>query len=179
LNYFITDLFNSFGRTYYLIYTFLEYAAFTFFLWSNIKNRKFKNFILALSFSFFLFQIVYFFAAPRKLLDSAPIGVETILILVYIFYFFYEQLKINTTTTIYNHPTFWIATGILIYLSGTFFFYILVNHLPAHEIQPYWFITYIFDIVKNIMMAIGMIIFISKAKSQAHSPKKIPYLDLN
>ncbi len=148
-------------------------------MWHNIKNQKFKSLIVILSFSFFIFQIVYFFVAPRKLLDSAPVGVETILILIYIFYFFYEQLKFNTTSSIYNHSTFWIASGILIYLSGTFFFYILVNHLPPEQIQPYWFITYIFDIVKNLLLGIGMIIYATKWKIQTPIGKNVPYLDLN
>jgi hypothetical protein len=67
----------------------------------------------------------------------------------------------------------------LVYLSGTFFFYILVNHMPSSKIQPYWFITYIFDILKNILFGIGLVINISRWKEQRQIPKNIPYLDLN
>jgi hypothetical protein len=183
MNYFSLDIFFydlGIGKqAYYLIYTFFEYSAFAYLLWKNIRNVKFKKSIILLSIAFVVFQIVYFIVAPIKKMDSAPIAVETILILVFIFYFFFEQIKHVTSENIYSNPHFWIATGILIYLSGTFFFYILVNHLPAKQIQPYWYITYIFDLIKNLLITAGMLIFLSKSKSHSGIPKNIPYLDLN
>ena len=180
LNIFFTQIFSEVGKAYYLGYTFLEYATFTYLLWGQIQNKRFKKAILYLSFGFVLFQMIYFLYAPNnKVLDSAPIGVESILVLVYVFYFFYEQLRNITATNIYNLPVFWYACGILIYLSGTFFFYILANHLSPTEILPHWYVTYIFDILKNLLLTIGILVSISKLKSTPTLSKNIPYLDLN
>jgi len=132
-----------------------------------------------LSAAFIAFQILYLFSNDKKKLDSLPIGIETILILIFIFYFFYEQLKLNTPMPLYKNYAFWIAIGILIYLSGTFFFYILVNHLPPQQIQPYWFVTYIFDIAKNIFLSIGILLFGNRLKDQLSKIKNVPYLDIN
>lgn len=177
-NFFFSEL-SGFGDYYNFFYTLIEYTIFSFILWVNIENKRFKSFILLLSLLFIVFQTIYLFAEKRKLLDSVPIGVETILILVYIFYFFYEQLKIQSITPVYKKHIFWIALGILIYLSGTFFFYILINYLPLKEIQPYWFITYIFDIVKNILLAVSVLVFINNPKPVTKTFQNIPNLDFN
>ena len=179
LNLLFTQIVSLAGTAYYLVYTFLEYATFTYLLWIQIKSVSFKKIILLLSCCFVVFQILYFLFAPKKVLDSAPIGVETILILVYIFYFFYEQIRNISSTNIYNLPVFWYACGILLYLSGTFFFYILVNHLASTVILPHWYVTYIFDILKNLLLTIGLFVSLTKVNSGPRIPKNIPYLDLN
>jgi len=177
LNLFISDIFDHVGRTYYLIYTFIEYVSFSFLVWYSISSTKFRRTVFYLSILFVAFQFIYFFLGQRKLLDSVPIGVETIFILVYIFYFLFEQLRINLSTSVYNNYFFWINIGILIYLSGTFFFYILVNHLPVNQIQPYWYITYIFDILKNLMLSIGIYICSKTPKNKTIPSNNIPFLD--
>jgi hypothetical protein len=177
-NFFFDELFIHFGDYYLFIYTLIEYATFAFILWHNIINKKFRLLIILLSILFLVFQIVYLLNTQKKLIDSIPIGFEMILVLIYIFYFFYEQLKFNTNVPLYKNYVFWIALGILIYLSGTFFFYILANHLPPKQIQPYWFITYIFDIVKNIFFAIGVLVIAYTPKTIITNINNVPNLDL-
>jgi hypothetical protein len=177
LNLFIDDIFKIVGRGYYLIYTSIEYVSFALIIWHNIQNKIFKKAVFYLSLLFVGFQVIYFLIGQRKLLDSVPIGVEAIFILIYLFYFFYEQMKINISTSIYNNHAFWINVGILIYLSGTFFFYILVNYLPKEQIQPYWYITYIFDIIKNLMLSVGIFIYMVSPKNKNITSNNIPFLD--
>ena len=81
-------------KIFQIFYTFIEYSFFTFFLWKNIVNKKFRRFIIILSGLFLLFQVLNYFNAPLVRLDSVPIGIETILILIYVLYFFYEFLKV-------------------------------------------------------------------------------------
>lgn len=179
-NFFYNDIYGKVGSVYYLIYTFIEYICFSYILWSHITSKNFRLFILISSFAFIAFQLIYFWNTPRRILDSVPIGVESILVLIYIFYFFYSQLKGSApAVSLYQQPIFWLATGILIYLSGTFFFYILVNHMQIAQIKQYWFVTYIFDIVKNIFFTIGVLAIIYSSKTTPSLHKNVPNLDFN
>jgi hypothetical protein len=113
------------------------------------------------------------------MLDSIPIGVQSIFVLIYIFYFLYSLLKSNTPAiSLYQQPIFWFATGILIYESGTFFFNILANHMSRTQIEEYWFITYIIETIKNIFLTIG-ILSIHYQKEPSNSHKNVPNLDFN
>ena len=166
-------------RLYYQSFTFFEYLFFTGIFWFAIKNNRARKALIILSFSFSIFQIVYFFAEKFKRIDSLPIGIETILILVYIFYFFFEQLKEPKDKHLSESHYFWAVTGILIYLSGSFFMNILANAMEKDKILKYWFLTYIADIIKNIFLALGLLVLAKHAPTQERIKKNIPYLDMN
>ena len=119
----------SLRKYYFTTYTAFEYSTFAFIIWKNIKTKGLKTSIVLLSICFFIFQITYLFFSKRIRLDSIPIGIETILILIYSFFLFYEFSKKTDGGYIYNHYCFWLTIGILIYLGGSFFFYILFNNL--------------------------------------------------
>lgn len=158
-------------------YTFLEYLFFTWVLWKEIRNRKLRYTMLILSVLFFTFQAFYFFNSSIIHIDSIPVGVETILLFVYILFFFYQYFKEIDTRYIYNEPCFWFSFGILIYLGGSFFFNILAGHLSEEEMHKYWYVTYIAEVIKNILFTVAMIMYARQPKKTAPE-KSIPYLDL-
>jgi len=171
---------NSFSkRLYYQSFTFFEYLFFTGVFWFAIKNLRVRKAILILSLLFSTFQIIYFFTEKFKRIDSIPIGIESILILIYIFYFFFEQLKEPKGKHLWENYCFWFATGILIYLSGSFFINILANVMEKDDIRRYWFLTYIADIIKNIFLAIGVLVMAKQSPNDEKLKKNLPYLDMN
>ncbi|MGZ4036474.1 MAG: hypothetical protein ACXVPQ_01525 [Bacteroidia bacterium] len=91
-------------------------------------------------------------------IDSVPIGIETILILIFSFYYFYEQMQDTTNLFIYTRYPFWIVLGMVLYLSGSFFIYIYSSQLSQEEIRKYWIFTNIFSILKNIFFAIAIVV---------------------
>lgn len=111
-------------------------------------------------------------------LDSISIGIEAILLFVYVFYFFYESSKNIIDNYIYNHYCFWIAVGILLYLGGSFFFYILIDHLTDDQVKVFGDLTYVAEILKNILFALALVIY-SKKSVADRKPKSIPYLDMS
>lgn len=173
----------KYRKLYAFSYTFIEYTFFAAMLWLNIQNKIAKTIIVALSISFFIFQCTYYISTSQiQRLDSVPVGIETILLFIYIFIFFYENFKITKATTyIYNNPGFWIAIGILIYLGGAFFLYILANHMEQEEIDRYWDYTYIAEILKNILFITAVFLYRFKTKNDASLGQKsnLPYLDMN
>ena len=113
--------------------TFYEYSFFTYFIWNNINSKKFKRVISIATAFFFLFLLLYYANTKLKRVDSFPIGVESILILIFCFYFFYEEVNNPDVLFIYNDYKFWITTGIMIYISGSFFIYIFANQIPIEK----------------------------------------------
>jgi len=166
-------------RFYYQFFTFFEYLFFTGIFWLVIKSRIVRIIIVILSVAFSIFQIVYFLMAKFKRIDSIPIGIESILVLIYIFYFFYELLREPKGRHLWENYSFWFAIGILIYLSGSFFMNILANVMDRQEIDSYWFFTYIADIIKNLFLVIGLIVMSRQTPNQERVKKNLPYLDMN
>ena len=160
-------------------YTFFEYAIFTFIFCKNFTDKKIRSGIILISIVFLIFQSVYVISGRVQRLDSVPIGIETILILSYIIYFFYQFSKNVEGTYIFNHYLFWISVGILIYLGGSFFFFILINHLTSEQVTTFGIFTYVAEIIKNILFMVGIYIY---ARNQGYAKGKkqnsVPYLDM-
>src|SRR5262249_8422141 len=110
----------------------------------------------------------YFFNPGRKKFDSIPIGIETILIFIFIFFFLYEQFRDLKAEPIYSNYFFWVSIGLFIYLGGTFFIYIMANEMSKEERMKYWFFTFIVEIIKNFLFALAVIVYAKSPK-----PKKI------
>ena len=110
-------------------------------------------------------------------LDSVAIGIETILVFVYSFYFLYQGFKDLEKPFITRNPMFWIVVGIIFYLGGSFFFNILANHLSEAEVKNYWSYSYSFDIVKNILFGIS-IYFFAREKGR-RAKEAVPHLDID
>jgi hypothetical protein len=111
--------------------------------------------------------------------DSLPIGVETILLFSYIIFYFYEQFKQLNPDYVYKNPTFWIYFGILIYLGGSFFFNILADYMNKKTVAQYWNLTYIPDIVKNILFLYALLIIKNHSNNKLPQKKSIPHLDMD
>jgi hypothetical protein len=106
-----------------------------------------------------LFNIIYpFFSDNTKLVDSIPIGVETIIILVFSYYYLYERTNDTTTLYIYSTFPFWVVIGMVIYLSGSFFVYLFSSTLSSKELHKYWGLTNIMGFLKNVFFTIAVIV---------------------
>jgi hypothetical protein len=175
------NLFNSYITGKWSLYiwstfTFVEYSIFTYIIWLNIKKPIIRRLIIIASILFIVFTTIYNIITNFKSIDSLPIGIESILIFLYSFYYLYEQMNDTNNLFIYSKYQFWLIIGILIYLAGCFFIYIYANALDEKVLNEYWPFTNVFYAIMNIMFAIGF--FIQYRKSKQHfSPKLHPYLN--
>ena len=138
-------------------FTFFEYLFFSYFLYLQIKNKAFKKSIAICSVVFCLFIIVYYLTVTFKRIDSLPIGIETIFIIIFSFYYLYEEMNNTTTLFIYTKPAFWIILCMVLYLAGSFFIYIASGYYSREVVGNYWFITNILAVIKNIFFCIAII----------------------
>lgn len=167
----------SYKYVFYTLFTLFEYLLFSYFLILAIKSRLFHRIMYLAAVFFILFIICYLIVARNQRIDSLSIGIETILIIVYSFYFLWEQMNNTSTLFIYSKYEFWIITGLLIYLAGSFFIYIYANQIDEKFIYNYWFLTNVFYITKNIFFAIGIFNYIKKFRKQTYPSKKFtPFL---
>ena len=173
------DVPKNYRLYYQSSYTYLEYLTFAFLLWYNISQKTLKRVIVYLSIAFFVFQVIYLLTQHYRKLDSVPIGIETILIFIYVFFFFYDNFQKTSNTFIYNHYCFWFSVGILVYLGGSFFFYILIEHLNKDQLNTFGTMTYVTDVIKNILFAVGLFIYSRyPIKTYTKKSESIPYLDM-
>ena len=138
-------------------FTFIEYMILAYFFASIIKNKNFRILILIFSIVFTIVVALNYNAGKKQSIDAVPIGIETILVLVYSFYYLYEQTNILDGSLIYNRFHFWIVLGAMVYLGGSFFIYIFFNQAEGHIMDDFWFLTYLFYIVKNIFFIIAIL----------------------
>lgn len=157
--------------------TFLEFLFFSLFFFFSLKNKILKKIILAIIPLFLCFQILYSIYGPVVRFDAVPSGIEAILILAYIIFFFFEEMShVNTKLFFYQNFSFWICFGIMFYLAGTFFFFIMANSGTMKQVKEYWFLTYIIEIIKNLLITYAVFVF---AQTYRHltSKKELPNLD--
>jgi hypothetical protein len=156
--------------------------TFTTLIYSFISNKKFKLFIQVVSVVFIIFLITHYTTAKIKRIDSIPIGIESILLFVYIFYYFYSSLRtIDLQASIYEKASFWFVIGIFAYLGTTFFFNILASSLGDEQIISYYYLSYFGDIIKNVFFTIAVVLLPKSHPSSLNTIKndsKVPYLDM-
>ncbi|HMK25997.1 MAG TPA: hypothetical protein VK483_08215 [Chitinophagaceae bacterium] len=181
LLFFYYDIPKEFRKPVYQpIYTSLEYLFFASLFYFNMESLKFKKLIIGLSVLFIIFQGVYVIVFEKNRVDSISIGVESILIFVYIFLFFFENLtNLTSEIYIYSNHCFWISLGLLFYLGGSFFINILADSFTDEEWTKYWYLNYIADTVKTLFFAVAFIIYSSNSKKNIQSKSSsVPYLDM-
>lgn len=180
LNCFHLELKEFLGKkNYFFIYTLSEYLFFSTLLLLSIPKSQIKLLIVGLSVLFiFLLVTLYYFTTYTRL-DSIQIGVESILILVYIVCFFYFSLKIESGESIHSNQMFWIVIGILVYIAITFFFNILANNLESTEFKKVYYYSYVGDIIKNLLFTFSVIVVLKHVKKVAKTQDKtVPFLDM-
>jgi hypothetical protein len=165
------------------LFTPFEYLVFTtiFFLSASKKRRKL---LIGLSVAFIAFLISLLIIKPAKIesnliLDTIPVGIETILIFIYIFSFLYEQSRMDDSESIFKNYLFWISIGLLLYLGGSFFFNILVTEMSLAEFDNYYHYTYIAELVKNILFLVALFKISAVKKKELIPQIQMPYLDID
>ena len=144
-------------------FTLFEYLIFTCFIYLNLINNKFRTLIAVLSTAFILFIIVFDLLTKFQGLDSIPIGIESIFIIIFSFYFLFEQMNDVSNLFVYSRYQFWVVIGFMLYLAGSFFIYILASHISFEITLKFWFLTNVFY---SIMAAFFAIAFFIQGKNK-------------
>lgn len=152
-------------------FTVIEYTLFSLFLYLSFKSGLIKR-IVAVVLPVFLILALYFIFNKNKSndFDAIPASLESTLIIIFCVCFFFEQIRDMEVSFIYSSKTFWIIVAILIYMSATFFLFISAQYFTQEERKAYWFINFISNVIKNILLAIAFIIPNYKPRPFNESP---------
>jgi hypothetical protein len=148
-------LLNVSAKLFLSTYTLVEFFLFSYFIWFIIDNRKFKKVIATVSTLFVIFICYYFFTTKWNFFDSVPVACESILIFTFSLYYLFEQINKPRVLFIYNTSMFWIILGFLVYLAGCFFIYTFADEIGRNGLHEFWFVTFIFNIIKYIFFSIA------------------------
>jgi hypothetical protein len=167
-----TQFYNSSKIIFFLysLFTIIELSLFGFCFYHLIKNKAVKKTIPAIATLFTFFAITYFLTTSKKVIDTIPIGVETLIIISYSCYYLYEQVSdLTTTNFIYDRYSFWIVSAMLMYLAGSSFIYIFANQVDQQTRTEYWIFINVFVIIKKLLFAIGLLVFLKRQKTSLRS----------
>ena len=168
--------------------TLVEFLLFSAFLYAQFRKPVSKTVIAVTALIYSVFYLLFLFYARNveatnaipmdtAIIDSIPIGVETIIILSFSFYYLYERMKDTSTLFIYNTYQFWVVVGMVLYLAGSFFIYIFSNYLSGAEVKKYWVITNFFSILRSVFFAIAIIHQAKPTKNKIVSDYEISYIN--
>jgi hypothetical protein len=146
---------NLSGKLFLSTYTLVEFFLFSYFIWLIIDNKQFKKVIAVVSSLFIIFICYYFFTTKWNFFDSVPVACESILIFTFSLYYLFEQINKPRVLFIYNTSMFWIILGFLVYLAGSFFIYTFADQIGKSGLHGYWYVTFIFNAIKNIFFSIA------------------------
>lgn len=153
-----------------LIYTPIEQLFFAYFFYSILQNQYFKKIIFSSSILFLVFWLIFTFYKKEEIFDSVPTAVESLLTIVYSFFYFYEQIKNPDSLFIYSKANFWVVVSLLVYTSGTFFIFIYAQNWlnDNYFFKQFIYINATFYIVRNILLAISMMIKSDSTELKKH-----------
>ena len=116
------------------LFTFVEYVLFSITFFILFRKRILKKLIFLAS-PVFLSVCAYHFYLDlyKSNIDSISITIEYLFIIAYCLIYFFEELNEPNTTIIYTSYKFWIVLGILIYSTGTFFFFMQSSELTEAQ----------------------------------------------
>lgn len=159
---------QDFAPFIYSLFTVAEFTAFALFFYYILKKSIIRTLIRIVIFAFPLFAVVNLILINNNNtpFDTFPVVFQAICIMTLCVIYFFDQIREPKTLFIYTTFEFWAVTGILIYLSGTFFIYMFTYSMTDEELDRYWFINYIFNIIKNLFLALAFYVKTRKSKSE-------------
>lgn len=149
------------------IFTIIEFTCFSLFFNELFKKSILSN-IIKTSILLYIPISVYLLTSENHLvntLDTIPVITQAIFFILLSLYYFFNQIKKPVNLFIYDTFEFWIVASILLYFSGTFFIYLFSSNLSNNELNKYWFINYIFNLLKNILFGLAFYLNIKKSST--------------
>lgn len=154
----------------YILYSLFTIFEFSFFcLFYYFVTGKAKRFIFPIWIGFIIIAAIdFFFVNKMGGFDSFTSGMEALLIIGLCIYYLFMQIKGSNSLLIYSTTNFWIIITFLIYVSGTFFLYIMTEMMVnnfSFKVQ-YIYINSSFNILKNVLLSIAMLMKSNEVKPQ-------------
>jgi len=144
----------------FALFTVIEFTFFCGYYYYAIQTRIIKIILPIILGIFVIFAFIDFFLINQmNNFDSFTAGLESIIIILLCIYYLVVQIKGSNSLFVYSSSNFWIIITFLIYLSGTFFLYIMTENMARSKSfqHQYVVINSVFNVLKNILLSIAML----------------------
>lgn len=166
-----TALFNRIEAIGDLLVTTIEFITFSYFLYTILRSKKFKAIIkIAGTATIPVFLLLFFFSwyFNYNLRNDLSVSyiIESSTLLLFCSLYFIELFTLPPVDQLIKSPDFWISTGLMFYLIGTFPLTIIAEYIITTNYLLYnnlFTIIYVFYII--------LFLFIIKAYSLATANK--------
>ncbi len=139
------------------LFTIGELIIISYYFYTVIKAPILKKCILAASSIITIYLFVIFIQSDKKNFDSFSASLESITFIIFCLLYFYEQINRQDQYFIYSSPNFFIVLGIMIYMSGTLFLFVMANNFSEGERNRYWVINDVSNIITNVSFSIAFL----------------------
>ncbi len=161
---FISDLYGIYAILqqkgnfiFYNTFILIETLSLYYFFSTIIKSTFIKKIIFFLEAAFTFIWLWLLLKNGKNVYFTNCLNIENISVLALIIYYYYEQV------IVLNNPSgfparFWVVTAYFIYIAGTFFLFLYLPSLDTADQEKYYFINYLFTIIRTILLSIAMCI---------------------
>ncbi|HVK49217.1 MAG TPA: hypothetical protein VM488_15260 [Pseudobacter sp.] len=176
----ITKLYASEKNDYLILillslFTVIEYLLFSAFVYLNLPKGLLRKLILIVSPCFLAYTFFEFVRTQDSSIDSPAITIENILLIIFCMFYFFKEISQPKSVFIYSSYAFWVIVSILIYSTGTFFYFAYSDNLSDDEWRKWSIINHIFTVIKNILF--GIAVFMPKKVNNTLQSQEKQYPD--
>jgi hypothetical protein len=156
-----TSLFQLPSEYWFKLYSLLEYFTLSYFFY-YLLEKKYKTYFLVFSILYLtLFSVIVFYWDSTITLKTD--SYLSIIEIVFVYFFTIIWLK-NIFSNVGEHnfiqtSDFYFISGIVLYLSGTFFLYLLGDSIFKDEklfLEDFWIINIVFNINLRMFLILGV-----------------------
>jgi hypothetical protein len=137
-------------------FTILEFSVISFFTYSSLRGKKLKFVPIIGALIFYPIAVINF-SKGLDSFDSVPASLEAIIIISYCILLLYEQINNPEVLFVYNTKKFWITIAFFLYFSANLFLFLYARTFTQEQIDKYWTINNLFEILKNILFSVSFI----------------------
>lgn len=140
------------------IFAILEYCLLSYFFYLIIKIRAIRLLI-------FLFSAIYlaifclFVSSSDDHFNSVLSALSSVFMLFLSLTFFVIAMKPSQEPVNLFSPIFLIVIALLLYVASTLFLYIIANRLTTKEMEQYWGINHVSNILTNLIFAAAFLLY--------------------
>ncbi len=161
------------------LYSIVEFSVIAMFFFHVIKLPLGKKIILLLIGLFLVFASVDYLMSEKSQFNNHSNLISSLVLIVFIIYYFYEKMKIVVMYPLYQSIVFWISVAFFLLFTGTFFFFLLATYSRDQTFRNQ--LTYIYSIVtitKNILLCLSL--FATENVEEKSDELQIPtHMDLD
>jgi hypothetical protein len=140
-------------RVLSFIVTIIEYTIFTLLYYRFFHRAGNKRWVIIGSVIFLITVILELNKFGFLYYSRFNAGTAVMLIISYSFLLFHEWLMDDPMEMIYSKVDFWITLGCLVYLSGSFFFFLS----GGKRWEENWVLHSVCNLIKNILFTIAIV----------------------